>query len=98
MDDFVYFSADPTAEAKFQQLLTKYVTVNFMGAVEWFLGTHFQWMVTPNEVRVHLSQTGFALDLMEDNNIHICNITPDATPLLNLGNIFVVDVKVIYHL
>jgi hypothetical protein len=42
MDDFIYFSADPAVEAKFQQLLKKYITVNFMGAVEWFLGTHFQ--------------------------------------------------------
>jgi hypothetical protein len=51
-----------------------------MGTVEWFLGTHFQWMVTPDEVKVHLSQIGFASHLMEDNNIHLRNITPDATP------------------
>jgi hypothetical protein len=37
-------------------------------------------MVTPDEVKVHLSQTGFALHLVEDNNIHLRNITPDATP------------------
>ncbi len=42
IDDFIYFSADPAVEAKFQQLLKKYITVNFMGTVEWFLGTHFQ--------------------------------------------------------
>jgi hypothetical protein len=80
MDDFVYFSANLAVKAKFQQLLKKYITANFMGAVEWFLGMHFQWMVTPDEVKVHLSQTGFALHLVEDNNIHLCNITPDATP------------------
>jgi hypothetical protein len=80
VDDFVHFFADPAVKAKFQQLLTKYVTVNFMGAVEWFLGTHFQWMVTPDKVKVHLSQTGFALHLVEDNNIHLRDITPDATP------------------
>ncbi len=80
MDDFVYFSTDPAVEAKFQQLLKKYITVNFMGAMEWFLGTHFQWMVTPDEVKVHLSQTGFASHLVGDNHIHLRNITPDATP------------------
>jgi hypothetical protein len=80
VDDFVYFSTNPAVEAKFQQLLKKYITVNFMGAVEWFLGTHLQWMVTPDEVKVLLSQIGFELHLVEDNNIYLCNITPDATP------------------
>jgi hypothetical protein len=41
---------------------------------------HFHLMVTPDKVKVHLSQTGFASHLMEDHNIHLCNITPDATP------------------
>jgi len=48
--------------------------------VDWFLGTHFQWFCYNNEVSVHLSQTGFAAHLVEDNNTHTCNITPDATP------------------
>ena len=51
-----------------------------MDTVEWFLGTHFQWLVTPDLVQVHLSQTGFASHLVEDNNIHLRNVTPDATP------------------
>ena len=42
-----------------------------MGTVEWFLGTHFQWMVTPEVIAVHLSQTGFAANLVEENNITI---------------------------
>jgi hypothetical protein len=29
---------------------------------------------------VHLSQTGFVAHLVEDNNAHTHNITPDATP------------------
>ncbi len=33
-----------------------------------------------NAVSVHLSQTGFAAHLVEDNNAHLCSITPDATP------------------
>ena len=51
-----------------------------MGTVEWFLGTHFQWLVTPSIVKVHLSQTGFGSHLVEENNIHLRNIMPDATP------------------
>ena len=60
VDDFVYFSADPAVEAKFVRLLQQQSTVEYMGTVEWFLGTHFQWLVNPDAVKVHLSQTGFA--------------------------------------
>ncbi len=51
-----------------------------MGTVEWFLGTHFQWLVTPGIVKVHLSQTGIVSHLVEENDIHLGNIMPDATP------------------
>jgi hypothetical protein len=51
-----------------------------MGMVEWFLGTHFQRLATDNIVSVCLSQTGFAAHLVKDNNIHLRNITHDATP------------------
>ncbi len=67
-------------EAKFQHLLKQQVTVDFMGRVEWFLGTHFQWSATPDVVQVHLSQTGFVSHLIKENNIHHRNITPNATP------------------
>ena len=79
VDDFVYFSEDPEVERKFEQLLSSLITVNFMGTVDWFLGTHFQWSCYDNEVSVHLSQTGFVAHLVEDNNAHTHNITPDAT-------------------
>jgi hypothetical protein len=80
VDDFVYFSTDPAVEAKFERLLQHHSTVEYMGTVEWFLGTHFQWLVTPDAMKVHLSQTGFVSHLVEDNDIHLRNITPDATP------------------
>jgi hypothetical protein len=80
VDDFVYFSSDPAVEEKFQRILKQMITVHFMGMVEWFLGTHFQWLITPEVVSVHLSQTGFAANLVEENNIHLWNITHDATP------------------
>jgi hypothetical protein len=47
INNFVYFFADPEVEAKFEQLLWQYSTVDYMGTVEWFLGTHFQWLVNP---------------------------------------------------
>ena len=43
-------------------------------------GTHFQWLVNPSGVKVHLSQTGFTSHLVEENDIHLRHIMPDATP------------------
>jgi hypothetical protein len=80
VNNFVYFLADPAVEAKFEGLLQQYSTVHYMGTVEWFLGTHFQWLVNPGGVKVHLSQTGFASHLVEENDIHLRHITPDTTP------------------
>ncbi len=51
-----------------------------MDNADWFLGTHFQWSNTDDKVSVHLGQTGFAVHLVKDNNVHTRNITPDATP------------------
>jgi hypothetical protein len=65
---------------KFEQLLDKYTKVNFMGTVEWFLGTQFQWLVTPDLVQTHLSQTGFTSHLVKENIVYLRNVTPDATP------------------
>jgi hypothetical protein len=80
VDDFIYFSDNPNVEQLFEQLLSSLITVDFMGIVEWFLGTHFQWNKTNNEVSFHLSLTGFAAHLVKDNNAHLRSITPDATP------------------
>ncbi len=54
IDDFVYFSVDPEVKRRFKQLLPSLITVDFifMGTVDWFLGTHFQWSCYDNEVSV----------------------------------------------
>jgi hypothetical protein len=80
VNNFIYFSEDPQVECRFEQLLAYLVKVKFMGTVDWFLGTHFQWLSSDDNVSIHMSQTGFAAHLVEDNNVHIWNITPDATP------------------
>jgi hypothetical protein len=82
VDDFVYYSEDPQVERQFEQLLADLVTVDFMGTVDWFLGTHFQWSLSPDSISIHMNQTGFAAHLVKDNNIHTRNITLDATPYL----------------
>jgi hypothetical protein len=79
VDDFIYFSEDPKVEWFFESLLSLLITVNFMGTVEWFLGTQFQWNKSDNKVSVHISQTRFAAHLVKDNDAHLRNITPNAT-------------------
>ena len=59
----LYVNDYPAVEVKFKRLLKQQATVDYMGTVKWFLGTHFQWSVTPHLVQVHLSQTGFSSHL-----------------------------------
>jgi hypothetical protein len=41
VDDFVFYSTDPLEEERFKTVLKQRVVVDFMGAVNWFLGTAF---------------------------------------------------------
>ena len=43
VDDFIYFSEDSAIEKRFERLLAAKLKVEFMGTVNWFLGTHFEW-------------------------------------------------------
>ena len=80
VDNFVYFSKDPTVETLFECLLQKHMKVDFMGLVEWFLGIHFSWCINPLRVNVHLNQTGFAANLMEQ----FCRDSREPTPTATL--------------
>jgi hypothetical protein len=80
VDDFVYFSEDPEVEKLFCRLLSERCKVDFMGIVEWFLGVHFSWRITPSSVDVHLNQSGFAANLVESFARQSRNATPTATP------------------
>jgi hypothetical protein len=51
-----------------------------MGLVEWFLGIHFSWRITKSAVAVHMNQSGFAANLVEQFFRDKWNPTPDATP------------------
>ena len=80
VDDFVYFSADPAVEDLFCRLLRERCKVDFMGIVEWFLGVHFSWRITPASVDVHMNQSGFATNLVESFARQERDRTPTATP------------------
>ena len=79
VDDFVYFSEDPAVEALFKRLLRERVKVVFMGLVEWFLDIHFSWQLTKLTVDVHMNQSGFAANLVEQFYHDEWELTPDTT-------------------
>ncbi len=80
VDDFVYFFEDPAVETLFERLLGERVKVDFMGLVEWFLGVHFSWRITKSTVDVHMNQSGFAANLIEQFCRDEWEPTPDTTP------------------
>jgi hypothetical protein len=80
VDAFVYFLKDPAVEALFCCLLAEWCKVNFMGIVNWFLGLHFSWRITPLAVTVHLNQSSLAFNLVESFSLSNRSQTPTATP------------------
>ena len=60
VDDFVFYSSDPTHEALFQTLLQEHIQVDFMGDVDHFLGTAFVWLQhIDSNIYVHLCHSAF---------------------------------------
>jgi hypothetical protein len=80
VDDFVYFLEDLAVEALFERLLWEQIKVDFMGLVEWFLGIHFSWQITKSMVDVHMNQSGFTANLVEQFCREEWDHSPDATP------------------
>jgi hypothetical protein len=77
---FVYFLEDPAVKAFFCCLLAERCKVDFMGIVEWFIGVHFLWRITPSLVAVHLKQSGFTMNLVKSFARQARNGTPTPTP------------------
>jgi hypothetical protein len=82
VDDFVYFSTDTAAERLFEAELKKHVVVNFMGEVDYFIGTAFTWKRHDNgHLSVHLCQSAFTEFTAHCfNSVHRYNRTPHMTP------------------
>eukprot|EP00804_Cyclotella_cryptica_P008738 CCRYP_018465-RC/>CCRYP_018465-RC protein AED:0.27 eAED:0.26 QI:0/-1/0/1/-1/0/1/0/969 len=60
VDDFVFYSTDPKQENLFMNELKQRVVVDFMGPVDWFLGTAFTWKRhNDGNLSVFLSQSAF---------------------------------------
>ena len=81
MDDFVFYSTDPEEEKRFMSELKKRVVVDFMGDVDWFLGTAFTWKRHPDgNLSVHLSQSAFTDFTAHRFGVSKYNQTPAMTP------------------
>ncbi len=81
VDDMVYFSDMDAVEQRFEQILSSQFKINFMGVVNWFLGTHFTWTDYPTEdISVHLSQVAFAQNLVERYHQQHINHNTKSTP------------------
>ena len=60
VDDFVFYSTDPATEQLFRDAMARRITVDFMGEVDYFLGTAFTWKPHPDgNLSVHLCQSAF---------------------------------------
>jgi hypothetical protein len=81
VDDFVFYSEDPATEKEFERQLKRKVVVDFMGDVDYFLGTAFTWKHLPGgHLSVHLCQSAFTEYTAHRFAIDRYNRTPHMTP------------------
>jgi len=82
VDDFIFYSTDPEEEKRFKEELAKHIKVDFMGGVDYFLGTAFTWLChdKDNHVYVHLTQTAFTEFSAHRFGVDRMNNIPNMTP------------------
>ncbi|KAL7459292.1 hypothetical protein ACHAWC_010958 [Mediolabrus comicus] len=81
VDDFVFYSTNDAEEELFRQVLQSRVTVDFMGDVDYFLGSAFLWQRHSNgHVSVHLSQSAFTEHTAHRFGLDRFKRVPNMTP------------------
>jgi hypothetical protein len=81
VDDFVFYSKSTEEEELFKQVLASKIKVDFMGDVDYFLGTAFTWKRLPDDhVSVHLGQSAFTEFTGHRFGVDKMNMTPNMTP------------------
>ena len=81
VDDFVFYTKDKAHEQAFQSELAKHIAVDWMGKVDFFLGTAFTWnQLDDGNISVHLSQATFTEHLAHRFSVDTMNKTPNMTP------------------
>ena len=81
VDNFVFYSSDPTQEALFQTFLQEQIRVDFMGYVDYFLGVAFTWLHNiDGKISVHLCQSEFTEFTVYGFSVQSVNKVPNMTP------------------
>lgn len=81
VDDFIYFSQNEEVERYFEKALKEKVIVDFMGAVDFFLGIRFDWdMSDMSNLRVKLVQEAYAESIVHQMGLSEANKNAKMTP------------------
>ena len=81
VDDFVFYSTSQAEEDLFQKLFQAKLQVDFMGDVDYFLGTAFTWTRRDDgHLSVHLCQSAFTEFTGQRFGVDKYNRTPNMTP------------------
>ena len=81
VDDFVFYSTDPAEDELFETELAKHINVDFMGDMDYFLGTAFQWKrLDHGHISVHFTQTAFTKHTAHCFGVDRMNRVPAMTP------------------
>ena len=81
VDDFVFFSTSPEEEELFRKELAANIKVDFMGDVDYFLGSAFTWKRLPDgHISVHLCQSAFTEFTSQRFGVDKMNPVPNMTP------------------
>ena len=81
VNNLVFYSSDPSQENLFKTLLQEHIQVNFMGNVDYFLGTAFTWLQhTDGNISVHICQSEFTEFTAHRFSVHSYDKVPNMTP------------------
>lgn len=81
VDDFVFYSISPAEEELFKQLFAQHIQVDFMGDVDYFLGTAFTWKQHDSgHLSVHLCQSAFTEFTANRFGVSAMTPVPNMTP------------------
>ena len=79
--NFIFYSSDPSQEVLFKNLLQEHIQVDFMGDVDYFLGTAFTWLHHKDgNIVVQLCQSAFTEFTAHLLSVQNANKVPNMTP------------------
>ena len=81
VDDMIYFSPSTKTLETFETTFGNKITTTFNGDIDYFLGIKFDTQTHgPKNVSIHMTQTAFIDNLVQDQNLHGESVTTPKTP------------------